>query len=87
MRVVVIAGKEQIRRLMKKAAVGVMALSACAAALYVMSQLGVSVPTVSEQPLVHKGPVYQERTRPTAFDRTMDQFVLKVQDFYYEERE
>ncbi|MGE5405422.1 MAG: hypothetical protein ACM3PP_10855 [Candidatus Saccharibacteria bacterium] len=31
--------------------------------------------------------VRQERTQTTEFDKVLDQFVLKVQDFYYEERE
>jgi len=31
--------------------------------------------------------VRQERTRQTAFDSALDQFVLSVQDFYYEEQD
>lgn len=31
--------------------------------------------------------VRQERTRHTAFDSALDQFVLSVQDFYYEEQD
>jgi hypothetical protein len=29
----------------------------------------------------------KERTQSTDFDRTLDNFVIKLQDFYYEERE
>lgn len=31
--------------------------------------------------------IRQERNQATEFDKVLDQFVLKVQDFYYEERE
>ncbi|MGE5416329.1 MAG: hypothetical protein ACM3UZ_06155 [Acidobacteriota bacterium] len=31
--------------------------------------------------------IRQERNQSTEFDKVLDQFVLKVQDFYYEERE
>lgn len=31
--------------------------------------------------------VRQERTDQTRFDRAVDQFVVRLQDFYYEERE
>lgn len=29
----------------------------------------------------------EERTEKTGFDKAVDQFVIKLQDFYYEERE
>lgn len=33
------------------------------------------------------GPMRTEPSEKTWFDQTMDQYVLKLQDFYYEERE
>mgnify|MGYP001205036857 CR=1 FL=1 len=33
------------------------------------------------------GPMNTEPSKKTWFDQTMDQYVLKLQDFYYEERE
>jgi len=33
------------------------------------------------------GPMHTEPTKRTWFDKAVDQYVIKLQDFYYEERE
>ncbi|MGE5396885.1 MAG: hypothetical protein ACM3MK_05035 [Chitinophagales bacterium] len=51
--------------------------------------ISASVPAMSKEVNFQTGksPMRMERSKETRFDKAMDQFVIQLQDFYYEERE
>lgn len=51
--------------------------------------ISASMPAMSKEVNVQTGksPMRMERSKETRFDKAMDQFVIQLQDFYYEERE
>ncbi|MGI6549197.1 MAG: hypothetical protein ACOX4Q_04020 [Syntrophomonadales bacterium] len=56
-------------------------------AISLYNNYGPAVSTWFQEQSQEIGPMRTEPSEKTWFDATMDQYVLKLQDFYYEERE
>lgn len=86
MRIILIKPKKVFR----SAARGLVICGVLGALFYTMIHWPVSMPTMKEvldNPANWKQPMHQEPGEKGGFERALEQYVLKVQDFYYEERE
>lgn len=79
------------RQLLRKVVSGITVL----AVLVMLVMIGVSFLTqprpvfnrMVEDKIPTGNPLRVDRENPSTFDRSIEQFVIKLQDFYYEERE